>query len=134
MEDLGKRSVRRNRLIADLLHRSGFVERVGSGFSRMEMALAENNNPPLEVSATNFFNIRFYKRLKAVDPALLSPRQVTIYRLLCDNDRITKKEIANRLNVSEDTILRELNQLIDLGIATKSGTGKTTTYKVSPLG
>lgn len=134
VEDLGKRSVRRNRLIADLLHRSGFVERVGSGFSRMEMALAENNNPPLEVSATSFFNIRFYKRLKTADPALLSPRQVTIYRLLCDNDRITKKEIANRLDVSEDTILRELNRLIELGVATKSGTGKTTTYTVSSAG
>lgn len=46
VEDLGKRSVRRNRLIADLLQRAGFVERVGSGFSRMEMALADNNNPP----------------------------------------------------------------------------------------
>ncbi len=58
LEDLGKRSIRRNRLIADLLHRAGYIERVGSGFSRMEQALAENNNPPLKVSATNFFNIR----------------------------------------------------------------------------
>src|SRR5262249_44719055 len=42
LEDLGKRSIRRNRLIADLLHRAGFIERVGSGFSRMENALREN--------------------------------------------------------------------------------------------
>ena len=91
VEDLGKRSVRRNRLIADLLQRSGFVERIGSGFSRMKMALAENNNPPLEVSVTNFFNIRFYKRLEKVNPSLLSPRQVKIYQLLCDNERMGKK-------------------------------------------
>ena len=129
IEDLGKRSVRRNRLIAELLHRSGFVERIGSGFARMKMALAENNNPPLEVSATNFFNIRFYKRLETVDTALLSPRQIKIYQLLVDNDRISKKEIANRLDVSEDTVLRELNQMIKNKVVTRSGTGKTVTYK-----
>ena len=130
VEDLGKRSVRRNRLIADLLHRSGFVERVGSGFSRMEMALKENNNPPLEVSVTNFFNIRFYKRLEKINPTSLSLRQIHIYRLLCDNNQITKKEIAERLSVSEDTALRELNQMIDLNIVTKSGVGKATTYQL----
>lgn len=133
VEDLGKRSVRRNRLIADLLHRSGFVERIGSGFSRMKRALAENNNPPLEVSATNFFNIRFYKRLETVDTALLSPRQIKIYQLLLDNDRISKKEIANRLNVSEDTVLRELNQMIKIQAVTKSGTGKAVIYKQKSL-
>lgn len=128
VEDLGKRSVRRNRLIADLLHRSGFVERVGSGFSRMKMALAENNNPPLEVSVTNFFNIRFYKRIENIDLALLSSRQIKIYRLLCDNERMSRKEIANRLDVSEDTVLRELNQMIKLQIVTKSGIGKSVIY------
>lgn len=133
VEDLGKRSVRRNRLIADLLQRSGFVERVGSGFSRMKMALAENNNPPLEVCVTNFFNIRFYKRLEKVNPALLSSRQVTIYRLLCDNERMTKKEMAYRLDVSEDTVLRELNQLIELQIVTKTGKGKAVIYKPNLL-
>ena len=33
--DLGKRSVRRNRLLADLLFRARYVERVGSGIPRM---------------------------------------------------------------------------------------------------
>lgn len=130
IEDLGKRSVRRNRLIADLLHRAGFVERVGSGFSRMEVTLAENNNPPLEVSATNFFNIRFYKRINEINQHLLSPRQLTVYRLLSTQENINKKEIAQSLNLSEDTVLRELNQLIQLGLVKKSGIGKSTHYSI----
>ena len=60
-------------MIADLLHRAGFIERVGSGFSRMQQSLLENNNPPLEVVATNFFNIRFYKRLQKIDTSKLTP-------------------------------------------------------------
>lgn len=129
LEDLGKRSVRRNRLIADLLHRSGFVERVGGGFSRMKTALAENNNPPLQVSVTNFFNIRFYKRVEKFVPASLTARQLRIYRLLAERGSLTKSEICNHINISEDTALRDLNKLIELGIAVKTGTGKATTYQ-----
>jgi ATP-dependent DNA helicase RecG len=134
LEDLGKRSVRRNRLIADLLHRAGFVERVGSGFSRMEKSLAENNNPPLEVSATNFFNIRFYKRLEGINERDLTSRQKDIYRLLCNRDKATKKEIALQLNLSEDTVIRELNHLMNLGIIIKSGIGKATIYQITKEG
>lgn len=129
IEDLGKRSVRRNRLIADLLQRAGFVERVGSGFSRMEKDLEENNNPPLEVSVTNFFNIRFYKRLERVDQSQLTSRQQEIYRLLCNRDQMTKKEIANQINISEDTAIRELQRLIDLEIINKTGIGRATVYR-----
>ena len=56
IEDLGRRSVRRNRLLADLLFRARYVEMVGSGIPRMKRALEENGNPPMEISASNFFN------------------------------------------------------------------------------
>lgn len=128
LEDLGKRSVRRNRMIADLLHRAGFIERVGSGFSRMENALLENSNPPLEVKSSNFFNIRFYKRLSNIEPSKLTPRQIKIYQIMSEKEAMTKKEIAAQLDVSEDTVIRELNALIQLGAVTKQGAGKSTVY------
>ena len=39
-EDLGKKSVRRNRLIADMFHRLREVEMVGSGIGRMKEEMA----------------------------------------------------------------------------------------------
>jgi ATP-dependent DNA helicase RecG len=128
LEDLGKRSIRRNRLLADFLHRAGFIERVGSGFSRMEHSLLDNNNPPLEVVATNFFNIRFYKRLNEIDQSLLTSRQRTIYQIICNTSGIQKRDIATQLQLSEDTILRELHHLIELNLVSKKGTGKATMY------
>lgn len=133
VDDLGKRSVRRNRLIADLLHRAGFIERVGSGFSRMQQGLLENNNPPLEVIATNFFNIRFYERLRDVDQSKLTPRQLTIYQIVSNSDGINKRTIALQVNVSEDTVLRELHRLIELKLVIKKGIGKATTYFTTPF-
>jgi ATP-dependent DNA helicase RecG len=128
VESLGKRSVRRNRLIADLLHRAGYIERVGSGFSRMEKALADNQNPPMEVVATNFFNIRFYKRVPTSDQLSLTQRQLMILRLIQDKNGVSKKDVAHHFNISGDTSLRELKTLIQAGIIKSVGSGKSTIY------
>ncbi len=129
LEDLGKRSIRRNRLIADLLHRAGFIERVGSGFSRMESSLLENSNPPLEVQVSNFFNIRFYKRVPNPLFSELSFRQLEIHQIISRKAGISKKEIAFQLNVSEDTVLRDLNELIGLGLLVRKGIGRASVYE-----
>jgi len=128
LENLGRRSVRRNRLIADLLHRAHYIERVGSGFDRMKHALSDNNNPPFDVSATNFFDIRFYQRIKDIAVDSLTSRQILIYALFQEGNRITKKDIAVALQISEDTALREINALIKLSLVIKLGIGKATVY------
>ena len=128
VEELGKRSIRRNRLLADLLHRARFIERVGSGFSRMKQTLLENNNPPLEVVASNFFNIRFYKRLSRIDQSTLTNRQLAMYQMLCQNKGLHKRDIALELQASEDTVLRELKHLIATNLVIKKGIGKATVY------
>lgn len=128
LEDLGKRSIRRNRLIADLLHRSGFIERVGSGFSRMEHALKENSNPPLQVQVTNFFNLRFYKRIEEIETEILTPRQIEIFQSILNKGTVTKQMLTSQFNLSGDTILRDLNRLIDLGLIVKQGQGKAVVY------
>ena len=68
LADLGKRSVRRNRLVADLLFRARYVERVGSGIPRIRQALQENGNPPMEISVSNFFVVTFRPRLDTESP------------------------------------------------------------------
>lgn len=131
IDDLGHRSVRRNRLIADLLHRARYIERIGSGFDRMRIALSENSNPPLSVTANNFFNLRFSKRVMVIqgfDIRKLSSRQLTIYSYLIKKQVVTKNEIATLLNSSNDTAVRELKEMIQLGLIEKQGIGKATRY------
>jgi ATP-dependent DNA helicase RecG len=133
IENLGQRSVRRNRLIADLLHRAGFIERVGSGFDRMRHALENNNNPPMEISVSNFFNIRFYRRAKTTAELALSSRQMQIYYLFQEHHQLTKNSIAQALAVSGDTVLRELKILTENGLIYKSGTGKAIIYQIASI-
>jgi ATP-dependent DNA helicase RecG len=128
LKDLGKRSVRRNRLIADLLHHAHYIEKVGSGFDRMKQALNQNSNPPMGVEAANFFDLRFYKRLTNANLKNLSQRQIILYRLFEERETLSKKEISLALKISSDTAIRELNQLLQLGLIKKKGEGKATRY------
>jgi ATP-dependent DNA helicase RecG len=128
LDDLGRRSIRRNRLIADLLHRAHYIERVGSGFDRMRNALSLNKNPPLEVVANNFFNIRFYKRASDLDLETLTMRQRALYYHFLEHKIMTKKQVATLLSISDDTALRDIKALIQLGIIKPQGVGKALSY------
>jgi ATP-dependent DNA helicase RecG len=59
--DFGKSSVRRNPIIADLFHRMGKVERMGSGIERMRDLMREAGlkEPVFEMDA--FFRVTFYR-------------------------------------------------------------------------
>jgi ATP-dependent DNA helicase RecG len=128
LADLGKRSVRRNRAVADLLYRAKFIERIGSGIQRMESSLAQNGNPPMEISATNFFVVKFYPRVQTVDNTPLTSRQNTLYQLALARHTIRKGEAAIHLGVSNDTALREIKTLMSLGLLQQTGSGKRTRY------
>ncbi len=130
-EDLGKRSVRRNRLIADLLFRVKYVERIGSGIRRMERALAENGNPPMEISATNFVVVRFYPRVAPAGTVDLTGRQSRLCQHLAERGPLSKSDLAELLSVSGDTILRDLRHLLGEGVVERQGSGRATRYVLS---
>lgn len=101
---------------------------MGSGFDRMQRALRENNNPTLEISATNFFSIRFYKRLNSVMEHGLTSRQMTLYRAFQAEKVLSKNQAAISINSSGDTALRELQVLIERGLVEKQGQGRAVSY------
>ena len=129
LADLGKRSVRRNRAIADLLLRSKYIERVGSGITRMRQALVENANPPFEVSSSNFFGLRFFPRVSSDKGALaLSLRQNKLLQFVMQRGRVSKLDCARYLEVGDDTALRELGYLVKQRLLQRQGNGKGTVY------
>ena len=59
LADLGHRSIRRNALIADLLHRIGFIEKAGTGIRRIRDVASEMNCPEPEFRAGSFMTVIF---------------------------------------------------------------------------
>lgn len=128
VEDLGRRSVRRNSMIADLMYRAGYVEQVGSGIPRMREMLSRNGNPPFELSSTNFFTLRLYPAPRSSQAADLTERQRHILRLIEAHRPVAKRKLAELLGVSDDTILRDLQDLLRRGLVDRSGIGRATRY------
>jgi ATP-dependent DNA helicase RecG len=131
IEDIGKRSVRRNRTIADLLFRAKFVEQIGSGIQRMKRALKDNGNPPMQISATNFFVVKFHPRVETAGGRQLTSRQNKLYIFIKSKGSVTKSESATLLGVSGDTALREIKALVREGLVKQSGAGKSTRYSLN---
>jgi len=58
--DLGRKSIRRNPLIADLLHRIDFIEKAGTGIRRMREGAVASGYPEPEFKVGTFFDAVFY--------------------------------------------------------------------------
>lgn len=59
-KNVGTKSVRRNPLIADLLHRIDFIEKAGTGIRRMREGAKALGYPAPEFSAGGFFSAVFW--------------------------------------------------------------------------
>jgi Fic family protein len=97
----------------------------------MRKALEENNNPPMDITATNYFSVVLYPRIERLDNLPLSKRQFRLYQIVSERGVIKTAEAARLMGISEDTTLRELRSLIGLGLLERKGIGKTTSYVLS---
>jgi ATP-dependent DNA helicase RecG len=60
LSDLGRKSIRRNALIADLLHRITFIEKAGTGIKRMRDEARDQHCPEPAFEENGFFTAIFY--------------------------------------------------------------------------
>lgn len=72
-ENFGKRSVLRNPNIASLLHRGGYVEKIGTGVSRMREILKQAELPPPEFEFNSFFTVTLRRPVKRVPVSVGDP-------------------------------------------------------------
>ena len=63
-EELGTRSVRRNPLIADLLHRIALIEKAGTGIRRMREEAKKHKCPEPKFTVDGFFTATFWPNLE----------------------------------------------------------------------
>lgn len=129
LDELDGRSIRRNPVLADLLYRAGYGEKLGSGMIRIQTALRQNGNPPYSISATNFFSIRFLPRVQKDAGLTLSDHQLSILSALRSYSAgLTSQQLAVQLNVSSTTITRAIAELLTNSLVQKRGRGRSTVY------
>jgi len=97
----------RNPLIASLLHRAGYIEKMGTGISRIKNALTAAGEPEPIFSFDSFFTVTF----KRVAQETTDSAQEKILSAIRKNPNITRNEIAKVLNATPDSIKHLLVKL-----------------------
>ncbi len=64
--EFGTKSVTRNTLIASLMLRANYIEKLGTGIKRIQDAMKDANLPPVQFEKNSFFTIKFQRILKKI--------------------------------------------------------------------
>ncbi len=125
----------RNRLIAEVFHLAGYVEKWGSGTLRILRALEDAKLPRPEFKeAFGGFQVVFYRdwlteeRLRELG---LNERQVRAVLYVKEKGSITNREYREMFGISRQTATRELEDIVKMGIFKKIGTrGRGVMYEL----
>jgi ATP-dependent DNA helicase RecG len=130
----------RNDIIVQLLADLGYIERLGYGIDRLLKLMKEQGLPrPRFVETANGFKVTLYGPGESWQPAEvadlrwqkynLNERQEKALRWLQRNQRITNSDYHELCpDVSDETIRRDLSELVDKNIVLKIGDKKATYY------
>lgn len=157
-EDLGKKSVHRNKIIADLFHRMGEVEKAGSGINRIRDLLATSGLSEPGFEFKSFFTIIFDRKPQVIteltDSEMLLKRaydgvnegvgdgvnegvKLRLSKELIEihaRKSITRRDIEKLFNVSTATAERDIAMLKDVNLIRFEGAPKTGKYVLTEKG
>ncbi len=118
--DFGKRSEPRNRLMADLLSRTDYMEKAGTGVKRIREACNKNGNK-VEFFFSDAFRIEIYSNTSEknvpenvpgnVPENVPENRELKILDIVKLNSKVTIGELADILEVDPKTIKRDITKL-----------------------
>jgi ATP-dependent DNA helicase RecG len=126
-EDFGKKSVLRNPNIANLLHRAGYIEKMGTGINKMKKLISKAGLPPIKFEFDTFFTTTFKRPIEKWTKKLgekLGENEVKIIELMKDNKYITAKELSEHIKISTTAVDNNISKLKKKGILKRIGPAK----------
>lgn len=144
-ENFGKRSIARNPIMSDLLRRTHYIEKAGTGIGRMRQLMREAGLKEPIFQYDNFFEVEFLrpsyydKDYGTYDLASqkdnlsnenLNKTQIKILNLIKSNPSITQREMANRIGVAMPTIRKNVQILKNKDILIREGATKKGIWKI----
>jgi ATP-dependent DNA helicase RecG len=138
-EDFGTRTLARNPLIAALLNRAKYIEKLGTGVPRIRKAMADAGLPEPDFTFDSFFTVvleRMYTPEKTISVSLnvsakRLERMLYLLRQLHVGNVLNMKEVAFELKATEKNIRRDMLLLEEKGWIISGGTTSNRTYQLS---
>ncbi len=139
-ENFGKKSVARNPIIADLLRRTHYIEKIGTGIGRMRDLMKGAGLKEPEFDYDDYFFDANFQRPSYYDENYgtydlsknnknklkqnLNKTQIKILQLIRKNPEITQKEMAEKIGLSKSAIKKNISILQDKEIILRKGARK----------
>jgi ATP-dependent DNA helicase RecG len=123
LAELGRKSVRRNALVADLLHRIDFIEKAGTGIKRIRDDMRAQGCPEPDFEVNGFFTAIFRPnpgiraRAETRVGAQSGAQSVQALMALSNGDK-SAREVAEAIGLRSKTgaLKRTLNELLAGGL------------------
>jgi ATP-dependent DNA helicase RecG len=120
-EEFGTRSVARNPLIASLLHRIDYIEKIGTGINRIRQAVAEHGGTELDLRYNDFFTATFRAKVTMEPGGAIGEQvgeQVARVLIACNTRPQSKAELLEAIGLANVYLnyKRHLVPLIEQGI------------------
>ena len=138
--DFGRRAVRRNQLIASLLHRIDFVENMGTGINKIRTLLKVAGLPAPHFEFGDFYTIVFHRKqymTKSVEKMSVKSSVKSsgktadkIIKLMGENSLVTIPELAEALGVTTRAIEKQIAKLQKNGQLKRIGPAKGGYWKI----
>lgn len=135
-EDFGTKSVLRNPNIADLLNKIEYIEKIGTGISKIRKLIKDANLKPPKFEFGTFFTVTFYrpkKKYRKDSGKVTTPKTTlkttpktdeAILTLIKKNPKIKKDQLAQKFNMTVDGIKYHIRNLTKKGIIKWVGSSK----------
>ena len=123
----------RNELLANMFFKAGYIEAWGRGTLEIAKEVSKAGLPEPDFEeltggiALTFFQPTAPYLAEEVD---LNERQKQVIEYLKENDTISRLEYANMFNVSRNTALNDLNELIRKNVVNKTGKTNRSRYSL----
>ena len=129
--EFGKKSEARNRLLADLLSRTQYMEKAGTGIKRVTNACKSNENQ-VSFNFSDSFWVTIRSNEKVVEKVVenITDNQKTIVELIKGNQHISARELAIEVGISHRKIQENIAKLKELGILNRIGPAKGGQWEV----
>ena len=117
----------RNKVLVEVLSKSGVMDKRGTGFLRIRETMKEWNLPdPKLKEKQDCFVIRFNNptilKIPVLDESKLNQRQKKFFdRVIEGEEKITTQQYIELIGCSKRTAIRDLNQLVKLGVVVQMG-------------
>jgi len=135
-KSFGKRAVRRNQIIASLLHRINFVENMGTGINKIKNLMKAANKPDPDFEFDHFFTVVFFRKngseISSEKGSEISSEKGSeiILELMKENPKISARLLGEKIGITQRAVEKAIQKLKKEGDIKRVGSPKGGYWKV----